>query len=151
VGSDAIKRTLLRGGIVIAAAFIVFTAYILVVNALRLRQVRNCADLQTLTFTVEAFHEKTGRYPHSIVEAVAASGMAPQNKKYFSSSRDAWGNPYLYAQRADAFILVSYGRGGQPDGIDYWHQTVQEGGELCRNLSADIFANRSGVVRCCGK
>ena len=144
-------RILIRAGNIVGGVVILIVGYVALANALRLRQVRNCADLQTLTFTIEAFREKKGRYPGSIAEAVTASGMNPENKKYFSSGQDAWGHPYLYVQRNDNFVLVSYGRGGEPDGIDYWHQTNQEGSETCRRLSADIFASSSGVVRCCGK
>jgi hypothetical protein len=33
---------------------------------------------------------------------------------------DEWGNPLRYESRGESYILVSYGRGGVPDGIDYW-------------------------------
>jgi hypothetical protein len=151
VNGTGAHRILIRAGNILAGVIVLAVGYFVVATALGLRQVRNCADLQTLTFTIEAFREKTGRYPGSIAEAVTASGMNPGNKKYYSWGHDAWGHAYLYVQRNDGFILVSYGRGGEPDGIDYWHQTIQEGGQACRRLSADIFANRSGVVRCCGK
>jgi hypothetical protein len=151
VNAAAVHRALVRTGIVAAILLALFASYVVTVNALRLRQVRNCADLQTITLTIEAFHEKTGRYPQSIAEAINASGMDAENRKHFSSGVDVWGNRYLYLQRDGDFVLVSYGRGGDPDGIDYWHQTVQQGGNACRQLSADIFANREGVVRCCGK
>jgi hypothetical protein len=129
-----------------------FLGYVAWQTALRLKQVRNCANLQTLTFLVESYRDKTGRYPASLAQAVAASSMDPPNKRFFSSARDAWGHPYHYLVRGQAFILVSFGRDGVPDQLNYWNENAwREGYAVCRNLSADIFANRSGVVRCCGK
>jgi hypothetical protein len=78
--------------------------------------------------------------------------MGPSGKQFFSSARDAWGHPYLYRVRGDDFILVSFGRDGIPDRMDYWDENLSPGHQAeCRNLNADVFANRSGVVRCCGK
>ena len=132
--------------------YIAFLGYVGWQTVLRLKQVRNCANLQTLTFLVESYREKTGSYPASIALAVAASSMNPSNKRFFSSATDAWGHQYYYRVRGHAFILISFGRDGIPDQVNYWDENAsREDYATCRSLGADIFANRSGVVRCCGK
>jgi hypothetical protein len=141
------------GRVVLACAlgYCAYLGYMAWRTALRLKQVRNCADLQTLTFAVTAYREKTGRYPKSITEAVETT-IRPPNKRHFLSGTDAWGNPYLYKVNGDAFILVSFGRGGVTEHLDYWKGITRPNDYArCEDLGADIFSNRSGIVRCCGK
>jgi hypothetical protein len=132
----SVRPAIRRAAIAAAIVLLLLGCYAGVVlwrTALRFRQVRNCADLQTLAARIESFKERHGTYPVILAQAISASAS--------SRGTDAWGAPWVYSRTAKGFVLVSYGRDGRRDAQ---HLT-------CENLDADVYADEAGVERCCGK
>ena len=112
----------------------------------RSRQVRSLADMQTIGRCVDQYKKDHGVYPESLNLAIAA---------YSSNtfSRDGFGGPYFYEARDGGFILVSFGAGGKPDGIDYWSLRNEAAPmeRVAGDFSADQVLSDRGWIREAGK
>ena len=62
---------------------------------------------------LEIYHNRHKDYPVQLSDAIPA--------KVGFLTKDGWSHDLHYEHRPGAFILVSFGRDGQPDGIDYWN------------------------------
>jgi hypothetical protein len=121
----------------------------------RARQVRTCADMQSFRHILAEYKEKNGRYPNTLREAVASG----TNAAYFIKGLDGWGRPLFYESQGSgsAYVLVSYGRDGQPDyEVEYWwiRSTYGErryAPEACPTFNADLIASDVAFHRSCGK
>lgn len=87
------------------------------------------------------------------------------------SRRNRWGNRYLYETDGSGWILVSYGLGGRPDGVDYWafrERQVRESrredywnasvsawpdheDNICGHYFRDVIFTDLGQIQVCGK
>ena len=124
------------------------------------RQVRTCTNMQILRRLLDSYRQKHGDYPTKIQEAVAASDLSAEARAYFAQRLDLWGNPLHYERRTGGYILVSYGRDGVPDGLDYWslrdtrtslRGTGPEYWRVCKDSRVDLIASDTLFHRCCGK
>lgn len=109
--------------------------------------VRNIEVLRSHCTVLSLYQEEQGRFPESLQAAAEYANSFP-----YQFGRDAWGNALEYQERADAYILVSFGRGGEPEGLDYWAE--RDGGgylNVCEDVSADCLASDLGIHRACGK
>ncbi len=69
--------------------------------------------MNTIATLLKQYKEEHGEYPPELRVAIP--------EKYPPRIlADGFGLPFLYQSRGDAFILVSLGKNGSPDGIDYW-------------------------------
>jgi hypothetical protein len=123
----------------------------------RARQVRTCADMQSYRAMLDAYHSKHSRFPDSLQDAVR-EGVAKEHQAFFLKAEDAWGHPLLYESQGSgsAYILVSYGLDGLPDGMEYWWLRTTYGErryapEACPTFNADIIASDLAFHRPCGK
>ena len=69
---------------------------------------------------------------------------------------DWWGNPVLYETNGTAFVLVSYGKDGVPDGVDYWEmreapEYQDPPPEICGSWNSDQVSSDRGFHQYCGK
>lgn len=88
-------------------------------------------------------------FPQALSSAVAEYGLKGQ---MYAALTDNWGNPVVYESRSTAYILVSLGRDGQPDGIDYWNvRQANQSAEVCEDANADMIASDIQWHRFCGK
>lgn len=114
---------------------------------LEIRQVRNHGDTQYLDALVQRYRKQSGRFPGLLSEIVATPNQ--------DRLRDAWGHEFHYETRGDAFVLVSFGRDGEPDGTDYW--ALRGAGDhpddwqICGEFDRDEVVSDVGYLRVCGK
>jgi hypothetical protein len=74
------------------------------------------------------YRQEFGVFPSSLSDLDLPSWIwATEN------NRDMWGHPLHYESTPAAFILVSFGRDGVPDGLDYWAMQASkvEPGKTC--------------------
>ena len=76
------------------------------------RQVRTCADMNTVATYLAAYRGANQAYPRRLAEAVPVSAA-----KLF---RDGFGYLLHYESAEEGYVLVSFGRDGRPDTTDYW-------------------------------
>jgi len=76
-------------------------------------QIGTYTDMVACAEYLKEHHERNGEYPSSFLDA-----MPPELRDGFRSDR--WGAPYVYESSPDGYILVSLGRDGKRDGLDYW-------------------------------
>ena len=70
------------------------------------------------------------------------------------NGKDWWGNPLRYESRGASFILVSYGRDGDPEKIEPWSLREEGSDSLsttCGDPNADQVASDLGFHRACTK
>jgi len=78
------------------------------------RRVTTAETARTIVESLEAFRTIHGKVPS------AEDGLAPLVPEFLNSpSRDAWGNPFVYAPSADTrwADIISYGADGEPGGV----------------------------------
>jgi general secretion pathway protein G len=84
------------------------------------------AQLTALESALDTYRLDTGRYP-STEQGLAALMVKPNNEPKWAGPYlrkaipdDPWGRPYMYKQPGDHadFDLFSYGKDGQPGGVD---------------------------------
>jgi len=118
---------------------------------LGMKQVGNLVHMRGYVAALDDFREAHGRYPQTLKEASADTKL-PQGER-FVGGLDLWGHPVLYRSDGSTYLLVSFGRDGQPDGSDY--AAMRAVGRLdnspCGNPDADIIFTESGELRTCGK
>jgi len=96
---------------------------------------------------VERHREEFGRFPAQLSDIVAESNQ--------DQLLDAWGNSFRYEAGEGGFVLVSFGRDGQPDGTDYW--ALRGAGarpadwRICGAYDRDEVVSDVGYLRTCGK
>ena len=141
---------------VLPAILLVYLEFVVPFVA-RARQVKTTADMQSLRRTLQQYHDRHGRFPALLADAVLESGGDPKSIAYFSRGIDGWGNQLRYEARASGgYVLVSYGRDERADNVDYWwvrstSSTERYALEACRNFDADIIASDVQFHRTCGK
>ena len=125
---------------------------------LRGEQVKNCADLSIYREAVASYVRMKGGYPSSLKEAIAVTTPQLTTIPRFAAARDAWEHELVYRTDGKSCIIVSLGRDGRSDGIDFWalresrvtDWRVEQ--ERCRDLNADtMVTDAGGESRCCGK
>src|SRR5205809_1088601 len=76
-------------------------------------EIRNHMRCQVLDAYIGSYFEMTGHYPLTLLDAV------PREHRTHASVLDNWGHEFYYHSDGTMFVLVSYGRDGQPDGSNY--------------------------------
>lgn len=114
---------------------------------LEARQVRNHGLAQYAAALLETHLDAHGQLPDTLRDLKGANAAA--------LSVDAWGNPFHFESRGEAFILVSYGRDGEPDGTNYWKLRDEgshpPGWRICGDFDRDEVIADVGYLRVCGK
>ena len=151
--TNLLRHPLRLGVVVSSVVVLVGAGYAAVTFALHGMQVRNCADLQTFVGLLQEYRAQRGSYPMDLGGALEVASPRTRSSPHFKVLLDNWGHPFVYQSDGSHFLLVSYGMGGSPDGVDYRALTrsgENERAQPCA-LSTDIFATEEGVQRCCGK
>ncbi len=122
----------------------------------RAHQVRTCADLQTYAQLVQRYREAHGRLPVSLSQAAAEAAPSHKGIEFYAKGLDTYGHPLLFETREPAFIIVSLGADGRPDGLDFWALRRAPPPPLtesqrCTNENADAFVADNTSAYCCGK
>ena len=100
---------------------------------LRSRQVRSLADMNAIARYLDDYQNVHKAYPTTLHEALP--------EKYIPSLlKDGFGGHYLYESRPDGFILVSFGSGRKPDGLDYWN--LRNSSELVIRVAGEFSADQ---------
>ena len=144
----------MRRPLLIAAAFavsLVATWYLTVARPFMLegRQIANHARCQTLDAYLREYFQAHGQYPPALADAL------PSERLNRDALIDNWGNALVYRSDGHAFLLVSYGRDGEPDGTD--HAALRDLGDhpadwdICGKYDADEVMSDRGWHRLCGK
>lgn len=124
-------------------------AYFLVLHPMLLekRQIRNHGHCQYVGALIEQYLDVHGELPAELSDL----GTGKQTR----FTIDAWGHPFHFESRGRAFVLVSYGRDGVPDGTDYWALQAQgdhpAGWDICGDSDRDEVIGSVGYLRVCGK
>ncbi len=114
----------------------------------RWRQAANTERLAHYVAALETYRVQHGAWPARLVE------IARFGPPELRDGRDVYGNALRYEVRGDRFVLVSYGKDGQSDGLDPWRlrALAERGGvrvEACGATSMDlVFSDVGGLVRC---
>lgn len=100
---------------------------------------------------LEAYRAREGRYPEGLA-AVFAQVRIRQGRAGF----DQWERPFYYEARDGGFVLVSCGRDGRRDPLDYWAVREEFGRtgrirKICGDWDADQVFTEKGMARVCGK
>ena len=100
------------------------------------------------------------RYQKFLVEYAAANGGAyPEQLEVVYRPEegfeglDGWGNPILYLSDGSYYVLVSCGRDGKPDGLNYvaLRNEPRLENPNCEDLDLDQVLTDQGWYRACGK
>lgn len=76
----------------------------------------------------------------------------PDVPRLCKTGKDRWGNAIHYESKGDRYVLVSFGRDGKPDGVDYWRLREQNTyRRVCGDLDADYVVSDRGSHQGCGK
>jgi len=120
------------------------------------RQIKTCANMQTLGQLLDDYREKRGGYPKTFAEAIYAGRLNAEENAFFRRGVDAWNHPLYYEGRKEGYVLVSFGRDGIPDGLNYWN--VRESGadlnadlQACKDSRIDLIKSDKLFHRCCAK
>jgi hypothetical protein len=107
-------------------------------------QDQNQARLEYYLDALEQHHEWEGGYPLNLVDSLDP-GRIPGGIAKGLPLRDAWDHPLRYFSDGKIFLLVSVGRDGQPDDIEYY-DLRQEGvaRDVCHRPDADIVVSDLG-------
>lgn len=115
------------------------------------KQIRNLDLFRLYAACLNEYYQAHGTFPCSLSDATAGT-------KWLEVSRqsDVWGFPVHYESRGEAYILVSFGRDGRSEALDWWrlrelNDQSLEGRNTCFSWSADQVASDRGFHRCCGK
>ena len=109
-------------------------------------QVQNHALLETYVKALESYYERNQRFPAALQQVSSSDDLT-------ASPRDAWGNPLHYDSNGSAFVLVSFGQGGEPDvgqfaRIGYLKDFLIDF-DICGNFPADeVVSNLGWHTRC---
>jgi hypothetical protein len=112
----------------------------------RSQQVRTLADMNYLAHFLVDYRKNHGTFPKRLRTAL------PQERIPTLLS-DGFGFALYYETKPDAFILVSFGARGKPDGIDYWalRNSPEPMKSVAGNFSADQVLSDKGWHREAGK
>jgi hypothetical protein len=116
-------------------------------------QIQNFELMKKYVRDLEAYRQKQGSYPDRLSEAVRER---PVFGHPIEIGQDLWGHSLSYRKDGSGFLLVSFGRGGKPDGTDYGSLTPSEvwrkdEAEACKNPDADQVVSEKGWLRACAK
>jgi len=141
-----------------AMACLLVSLQYIVPTVSRSRQLRTSAEMKTYRAILDAYRSLRLRFPETLQIAVREVGVTGGGETSLLKAEDAWGHPLLYETRGSgsAYILVSYGHDGRPDGSDYWwlRSAFGERGyapEACPTFDADIIASDLAFHRPCGR
>jgi hypothetical protein len=101
------------------------------------KQVRTIGDMGYIVKCLESYQQRHGDFPARFTDAMPAD---------HSNIRDGWNNPFHYEHRPGAFILVSFGSDGRPDGADYWELREENAQEIIggRQIESDqVLSDRA--------
>ena len=107
------------------------------------RRERTLADMKVTTDYLLSYKEIHKDFPNNLIEAIPTGKTLPQ---------DGWSHDFHYEHHKGAFILVSYGSDGKPDGSDYW--MLREQGivkDLVDNFKCDLVTSDRGWHRVGGE
>jgi hypothetical protein len=115
------------------------------------KQINNLILFQAYETALQDYYKNHAAYPATLSD-IFPDVYHPN----CSPGIDYWNHALLYEQRSSNYILVSYGRNGKPDGLDYWkmRDAVAQGGReehICGRWNADQVLSDVGWVRVCGK
>jgi hypothetical protein len=115
------------------------------------QQVHNLEIARSYQRQITAHRDALGRYPESLPRLIEDPWIEGEGH-----GQDRWGNDLLYSSGGDWFILVSFGRDGKPDGIDYWEQRSRLANDrgrvdICGKPNRDQVLTDLGFAQCCGK
>jgi len=111
-------------------------------------QVNNLEQSKFLYHELTKFKTAHGTYPFYLNDLPVDRGQRARG----AVPVDYWGHPLYFEARNDSFILISFGRDGKPDGLDYW--SLREKGEdvsICHDWDADQVMSDRWFHRECGK
>lgn len=120
----------------------------------KLKQHENTVNASTIRHVARAYLEKEGRAASTLPELIDTGYLPEHWANSDLAVTDAYGNPYVYQSRNDAFVLVSYGRGGEAELMDYWAireepVDIELGGPICGDYRADLVLSDRGIHRGC--
>ena len=114
---------------------------------LRGRQVADMVRCREFVRLLDAYHDTHKKYPWKLLDAVPAEDLGR-----FGALDDAWGHPLDYRSDGTMYLLISLGRDGRPDGLDFSalraHKTWEK---VCGRWDADQVFSDLGEHRICGK
>ena len=118
---------------------------------LGVKQIRNLELFRLSATTLDEYYKAHGSFPCILSDATSAARW-----KVVRDGDDYWDFPVRYESRGQSFVLVSYGRDGRSDHLDYWHlRELNDNSPRARNIcfawDADQVMSDRGFHRCCGK
>src|SRR5262249_18790550 len=141
--SDKAKQVIIATGLAAVVAGAVTCGFFVRPRLLYLRQLSNHEACRTEDRRIREYRERFGRFP-KVLDEVSVAGPPV----------DGWGHDFHYESNGAAFVLVSFGRDGKPDGTDYWQ--LRETGDhpsgwnICGTFDADEVMSDTGWQRACG-
>ena len=107
-------------------------------------QQRNQERIEYYLEALASHYEWQGTYPLNLVDSLDP-GHIPGGIAKGLPLRDGWDHPLRYFSDGKMFLLVSVGRDGKPDDIEY-HELRREGVAInvCHRPDADIVASDLG-------
>jgi hypothetical protein len=150
--NESAKRKLAIAGLSLFVVSVVYVGYRVWRFLSVMKQHANAVNARLSESAISSYRAEHGRLPATLVEA--------EYRKDRRVQFDEYGRAYLYEKQGEAFILVSYGRDGKPDGTDYWslreqpmpeHPNFEVGQySICGHFDADMVISDRGVHRACG-
>jgi hypothetical protein len=150
-GSDSLMRRRLKIFILVSLAVfgLATEEYFRLVRPFlsRGKQIGNVVFFRFCSVELDRHYEAHGEYPLDLSELL-------HGESWFDG-KDRWGHPLLYLSDGTMYILVSTGRDGQPDGINYLAARMEEPPDgpsrKCSTFDADQILSDRGWYRGCGK
>jgi hypothetical protein len=145
------RRSCLLSAAAVVLLVTIFGGWLVRRQMLWTSQIRNVELFKLYRAALDEYFEVHKVYPCALSEATA-------NARWMDVRRnlDQWGYAVHYESRGASFVLVSFGRGGRPDGLDYWrlrelNDDSRVARDICFQWSADQVYSDRGFHRCCGK
>ncbi|MEO8586681.1 MAG: hypothetical protein ABI584_11010 [Acidobacteriota bacterium] len=114
-------------------------------------QINNLEAFKAYGRCLHEFRERAGAYPKALGEIQACFHYVNVR-----AGNDWWGNPVKYESDGARYVLLSFGRGGKPDGLDPWR--LREANDpsdaarlICGHPEADQAMSDLGFHRACFK
>ena len=115
-------------------------------------QINNLELFKSYRQLLRDFKSAHGEYPHYLMELPAGWRVQANGVP----AVDYWGYPLYFETRNDSYILISFGRDGKPDRLDYWGlrdgmEPTRSGVTICYDWDADQVVSDRGFHKACGK
>jgi hypothetical protein len=112
-------------------------------------QINNMMLGRSYCVELERQKQANGQYPSRLP---SLTSDYPYQRLGIRDGYDYWGHEFHYESKGSAFILVSYGRDGVPDGLDSWKvREENKRHKICGDWDADQVMSDQGEPRICGK